>query len=301
MKDYVSVAGNLGITHMVFLSQTLLHTTLRMGHFPRGPSLYFDVLKYSLMKDVHHSSEKPATLGGIEYKHAPLVLLDGFDANQEESGLPLGKNMGDKEKRLLSVFIQNMFPPIHVPTMRVNDAKRVLLFHLESPSDVIHVRHYLVKTTHENSTSSETIDLLKTRLAMKKQKKENNTIESVAEETNQEHQPSQKSVVVSEIGPRLSLQLTKVADGFMESDPKKIKILYSRYTQLRDEELDDSEQKGKSSDQSDCERELENEIFKEEQNSSIKKKKISFEEKPSKKKSSKPNSTIKKNHASRST
>ena len=136
---------------------------------------------------------------------------------------------------------------------------------------------------------------------MKKQKKEKNSIESVAEETNQEHQPSQKSVVVSEIGPRLSLQLTKVADGFMESDPKKIKILYSRYTQLRDEELDDSEQKGKSSDQSDCERELENEIFKEEQNSSIKKKKISFEEKPSKKKSSKPNSTIKKNHASRST
>ena len=87
----------------------------------------------------------------------------------------------------------------------------------------------------------------------------------------------------------------------MESDPKKIKILYSRYTRIGEGELDDSEEKGKSSDESDREGELEKEILKEEQKPSIKKKKISFEEEPSKKKSSKPNSTIKRNHASRPT
>jgi ribosome biogenesis protein SSF1/2 len=224
MKDYMAVAGNLGITHMVFLSQTLMHTTLRMGHFPRGPSLFFNVSKYALMRDVHHAHAKPATLGGIEYKHAPLVLLDGFEGNADVSTslndtesdcVPLGH----KEKHLLCVYLQNMFPVIHVPTMRIEDAKRVLLFHLCRETDEIFVRHYMVKMHAHEPAGRETLEALKEKF--------------LQEESKEDVGPVQKSVVVSEVGPRLTLQLTKIIDGFM--DAQKARILYSRYPmQLRD-------------------------------------------------------------------
>ena len=58
------MAGNLGVTHMLLLSQTLMHTTLRMLHFPRGPSLVFDVLQFSLMRDVVLAQRGPTPWAG---------------------------------------------------------------------------------------------------------------------------------------------------------------------------------------------------------------------------------------------
>ena len=41
LKDYVSVAGSLGVTHMLMFSKTDASVNLRVGRLPRGPTLSF--------------------------------------------------------------------------------------------------------------------------------------------------------------------------------------------------------------------------------------------------------------------
>ena len=200
-----------------------------MLHFPRGPSLVFDVLEYSLMKDVVNAMKKPFSLGGIEYKHSPLVILDGFDAKPSATNdtavdlaNPAEKRMGKRELELVTVFLQNLFPSIQVATMNIHDAKRVLLFHYDQQTDEILVRHYLISlrvddgpiTTASSSGSIETM--------VDEAREEHLKKVPVADLLNDSHR--QKSVNVVEAGPRLRLKLTKILDGFNTG-----KSLYSRF------------------------------------------------------------------------
>lgn len=75
LRDYVTMAGPLGVTHlMLFSRSTSGNTNLRLALTPRGPTLNFRVEKYSLCKDVKKALKHPKG-GGKEYLTAPLVRL----------------------------------------------------------------------------------------------------------------------------------------------------------------------------------------------------------------------------------
>ena len=83
LKDYVSMAGPLGVSHLLLFSRSSSgNTNLRLALTPRGPTLHFKVEKYSLCKDVKKAMKHPKG-EGKEYLTAPLVCpltLDTFSS-----------------------------------------------------------------------------------------------------------------------------------------------------------------------------------------------------------------------------
>jgi ribosome biogenesis protein SSF1/2 len=59
MKDYSSVAGQLGVTHILAFTQTKSNIVLRLGRHPEGPTLHFKIQKYSLSRQVRALQKRP--------------------------------------------------------------------------------------------------------------------------------------------------------------------------------------------------------------------------------------------------
>jgi ribosome biogenesis protein SSF1/2 len=75
LRDYVTMAGPLGVSHLMLFSRSETgNTNMRLAITPRGPTLHFQVEKYSLCKDVRKALKRPKG-GGKEYLTAPLVRL----------------------------------------------------------------------------------------------------------------------------------------------------------------------------------------------------------------------------------
>lgn len=73
LKDYQSMCGPLGVTHLLLFSRSESgNTNLRLAITPRGPTFHFRVEKYSLTKDVRRAQRHPKG-GGKEYITPPLV------------------------------------------------------------------------------------------------------------------------------------------------------------------------------------------------------------------------------------
>lgn len=73
MKDFFAMAGPLGVSHFLIFSSTINGTYLRMAKFPRGPTLTFRVLQYSLMRDISNLLKNPTTMSTSDISNAPLV------------------------------------------------------------------------------------------------------------------------------------------------------------------------------------------------------------------------------------
>ncbi len=52
IKDFISVAGQFGVSHMLVFSQTDKACYLRLIKNPKGPTITFKIDDYSLAKDV---------------------------------------------------------------------------------------------------------------------------------------------------------------------------------------------------------------------------------------------------------
>ncbi|KAK4053283.1 rRNA-binding ribosome biosynthesis protein [Microbotryomycetes sp. JL221] len=162
LRDYVSMSGPLGVTHLLVLSQPQVHdvealvdesattnkherpedradrsliegtTTLnlRLIRLPRGPTLSFKVLRYSLAADVLRMARRPRSIGR-EFAEGPLLILSGFGGE-------------DKQLKLMTTVFQNLFPPIHVQTMPLSSARRVVLLSYNAQTKTVDFRHYLI-------------------------------------------------------------------------------------------------------------------------------------------------------------
>lgn len=236
LKDFVAVAGNLSVSHFLLIGQTLLHSTLRICHFPQGPSLFFNILEYSLIRDIINTNSitnsnrilhRQGTNNTIAYQNPPLVILNGFPEDHSSKEL------------LVSTFLQNMFPPINISKMKSSDIKRIVLFHYEN--DLIHFRHYRVNI-NDISISKPVRDIIKASSSISANKKLQQKIsqtkdisefllnqfdgaESESEDLIATRQSDKKSVKVIEIGPRMTLELIKIVQGFNDDGT----VLYNKY------------------------------------------------------------------------
>ena len=73
LRDYLTMAGPLGVSHLLLFSRSDSgNTNLRLALTPRGPTLHFQIEKYSLCKDVRKALKHPKG-GGKESLSPPLV------------------------------------------------------------------------------------------------------------------------------------------------------------------------------------------------------------------------------------
>lgn len=240
LKDFVHVGAPMGVTHFIFFTNTEAGTNLKIARIPRGPTLSFKVTKYSLMKQMHLVVKRPVDASAA-LKSKPLVVLNNFTAP-------------DDHIKLMNVTFQNMFPAIDVQTVALSECRRVVLFNYEKETDTVEFRQYVIRAAP--------LGLSKSVKTIVKAKVPNlNKLEDISEyvlgngagigsasdsEVDDEashvtlpdsfrgrgNRKAEKSAVrLTEIGPRLTLSLTKVERGICEGD-----VLYHAYKTKTPEE-----------------------------------------------------------------
>ena len=100
LKDFISVAGPLNVTHLVSFSKSELSTHLRLIRLPRGPTMTFKVHSYSLSRDVISTLKRNQATQSQFLCH-PLLIMNHFSGD----GMHL---------KLMATMFQNMFPSINV-------------------------------------------------------------------------------------------------------------------------------------------------------------------------------------------
>uniref|UniRef100_A0A8D3D324 Peter pan homolog n=1 Tax=Scophthalmus maximus TaxID=52904 RepID=A0A8D3D324_SCOMX len=223
LKDFVSIAGPLGVTS--------LHTT--------NKCFFLFFLQYSLIKDVV-SSLKKHRMHDQQFTHHPLLILNNFGTD----GMHI---------KLMATMFQNMFPSINVHKVSLNNIKRCVMVNYNPESQQIEFRHYSLKVVpvgmsrgvkklmqerFPNMGKFEDISELLMKGANlseseAEQDGEHNITELPQVYSGRGNMASQQSAVrLTEIGPRMTLQLTKIQEGMGEGN-----VMYHSIISKTEEEI----------------------------------------------------------------
>jgi ribosome biogenesis protein SSF1/2 len=157
------------------------------------------------------------------------LVLNGFTPTKDVKPPP--------ELSLLTSTFQNLFPPLSAQTTSVSSIRRVLLCHRHQLGDteVIDLRHFSIstkpigqpRTVRKTSTTTSSLPNLGKLDDVADfvlngdydSSSEVDDDEKVEIKTNQ-----QRSIRLTELGPRLRLELVKIEEGMCDG-----KVLYHRY------------------------------------------------------------------------
>ncbi|XP_063227285.1 protein Peter pan isoform X2 [Bacillus rossius redtenbacheri] len=210
---------------------------LKLARLPRGPTLTFKVLNYSLVHDVLAAQRRPQVVAK-SFRHSPLVVLNSFSGE----GLQL---------KLMASMFQNMFPTINVRKVNLNSIRRCVLLNYNPVSKLIDFRHYSIKVLPVGVSKGvkKIIQSKVPNLGHFSDISEFLTKSEVLSESEYEDDPASHVILpqdlasrgncastksgirVHEIGPRLTLQLIKVEDGLLAGE-----VLFHELFHLTEEE-----------------------------------------------------------------
>ncbi|EPS37202.1 hypothetical protein H072_9140 [Dactylellina haptotyla CBS 200.50] len=152
VKDFTTMAGPLGVTQLLMFSRSENgNVTLRILRTPRGPTLHFRVLNYSLCKDVAKGQRHGGVrTTGKEFLNPPLLVMSNLVT--PSAGKPANHEI------LTQSMFQSMLPAISAQTLSLKSVRRVLLLNRELPDVkdvenlkedeeyVLDLRHYSIST-----------------------------------------------------------------------------------------------------------------------------------------------------------
>jgi ribosome biogenesis protein SSF1/2 len=237
MRDFVSVAAPMGVSHFMCFSSTATSTNLKVARIPRGPTLSFKVTGFALMRHVVSLQRRPMD-GSVAFRTSPLVVLNNFQSDLHHL-------------KLMNVTFQHMFPALDVHSISLAECRRVVLFHYDAETENVEFRQFLIKATPVGFSRS-VKQLLKSRVpdlskaqdisdfllaqstaAAYASGSESEMEDDTCHVTLPDHfrgrgnRKAQSSALkLEEIGPRLSLKLVKVEKELCEGD-----VLYHAYVQ----------------------------------------------------------------------
>ncbi|TVY85102.1 Brix domain-containing protein [Lachnellula suecica] len=152
LRDYLTMAGPLGVTHLMLFSRSESgNTNMRLAITPRGPTLHFQVEKYSLCKDVRRALKHPKG-GGKEYITAPLLVMNNFTTPPSDSESESKNKIPKHLESLTTTIFQSLFPPISPQATPLSSIRRVMLLNREVSKDkddgsyILNLRHYAITT-----------------------------------------------------------------------------------------------------------------------------------------------------------
>lgn len=145
LKDFLSVAGPLAVTHFIWATQSAMGVNLRVARVPRGPTASFRLSSYVPGRAVLASQKRPPTVGEA-YSYPPLVILNGFS---EAATVPASASAKDAARcrawGTIGTLLQNMFASIDVRRVKLAHCRRVVMWHLDAEAQEVHLRHYLIQ------------------------------------------------------------------------------------------------------------------------------------------------------------
>lgn len=239
MKDYTSVAGSLGVSHLLGVSQTQTSTVMRIAKIGTGPTLHFKANEIKSVNSVRALQKKPYD-STSSYATPPLVVLNDFG------------QAGAQHVQLMRATFQHMYPSIDVEKIHLKDARRVVLFHYRKEDDKVEMRHYAIRSSNVG-VSKQVKSLLKGKLPKlgdledvseyidggvglaglsdSEAEDEGAQLDLPQKNTKRGHEHMQQAALkLTEIGPRMTLELFKVEKDVCEGD-----ILYHKFVTKSEE------------------------------------------------------------------
>ncbi|XP_071554789.1 protein Peter pan [Temnothorax nylanderi] len=236
IKDFVSVASVLHVSHMCIFTKTELGMYLKICKLPRGPTLTFKIHSFSLARDVISMLKKQLVYEEA-FKTSPLLVLNNFS----------GEGM---QLKLIASTFQNMFPTINLTTVNLSTIRRCICLNYNATSKTIDFRHYTIKVVPvglsrgikkmvqakvPNLSKCQDISEFLTKPIMSESEAEDDesTHVTLSQELSSRgnHANSKSAIRLSELGPRITLQLIKVENGLLDGE-----ILFHEFVHKTEEE-----------------------------------------------------------------
>ena len=174
LRDFVDLAGPLGVTHFFVLTATPAAAYLRVARPPRGPTIAFRIDGYALARDVLAAQARPRAPEGA-FKTPPLVVLNNFgaavapiDENAEgeastKKPKPAAVGGGDRASALAlaASLLRGAFPAIDVRAAKLATCQRVVLLS-HGGEGRVSLRHYSI-SARPSGVSAGVRDLVHSR------------------------------------------------------------------------------------------------------------------------------------------
>ena len=250
LNDFVAIAAPLKVSHFLIFTKSDQSINLKIVRLPRGPTLHFKVVNYSRRNDVEASLKRPKS-SIHQYAHAPLLILNGFQ-KQDESGK---ENKLSNPHKLCATMLQNMFPSLNIQKVSLNGVKRCVLFNFDPETGLIEFRHYnitvkpvgvhrrvkklVVRKTIPNMSklndiSEYLLDGGDTSASESEfeQDDPNNNVDLPQKMKGVGNKKNSKSAVrLTELGPRMTLELYKIEEGICSGE-----VLFHSFVEKTEEE-----------------------------------------------------------------
>lgn len=246
IRDYVSIATQVGVSHFWILSATSRSPYLRIGRLPQGATLTFRVAEYSLAVDVRTMQRRPLLLHDNDFAEPPLLVLNNF------------VNAGS-EVALMAETFRHSFPPIDVNSARLSTLRRVLLIHRDTESGRLYIRHYALKV--QQAGLSRPVRKMVTKRRIPKMagladvsqlmdgapgvfssdsEPEDNpdAMVTLAQSVSKLKRGASSTIKLVEVGPRLTLDLVKVQSGLCDGA-----VIYHSFVEKTEEEARETERR----------------------------------------------------------
>ncbi|KAK4750368.1 hypothetical protein SAY87_027817 [Trapa incisa] len=241
LKDFLNVAGPMGVTHFLMLSKTDASPYMKVARTPQGPTLTFKINEYSLASDVAQSQLRPRCPKDL-FKNPPLIVLSGFGT-------------GEQHLKLTTIMFQNIFPAIDVNTVKLSSCQRIVLLNYNKDTKLIDFRHYSIRLqpvgvsrrirkfvqNHQipDLRNLQDVSDFVTRAGYGSESEVDEEAATVTLVSNlgRTNKASSKSAVrLQEIGPRMTLQLVRVEEGLCTGG-----VIFSEYGYGAEKKLDKRE------------------------------------------------------------
>ncbi|PKA59597.1 Peter Pan-like protein [Apostasia shenzhenica] len=231
LKDFLDVAGPMGVTHFLLLSKPKSLPHLRVARTPHGPTLTFEIPEYALAADVARAQTRPRCPQGL-FTKSPLIVLSGFGS-------------GGQHLKLTTIMFQNIFPAIDIYTVKLSSCQRIVLLNYNSDTKLIDFRHYSIrlqpvgvtrrirKFVHNHkvpdlrSLQDVSDFVTKAGYGSESEADEESAIVSLSTDLSRVNRaPTKSAIKLQEIGPRLTLKLVKIEEGLCSGG-----VIFSEYGQ----------------------------------------------------------------------
>ncbi|URE04511.1 hypothetical protein MUK42_22723 [Musa troglodytarum] len=115
LEDFVNVAGPMGVTHFVILSNPKSMPHLHVASTSQGPTLTFKIHEYALAADVIRSQSIPVVLRSCSVT-CPY---------------------GDQHLKLTRIMLRNIFLATHINTAKLSSCRSIILLSYNNETNVI--------------------------------------------------------------------------------------------------------------------------------------------------------------------
>ena len=249
IRDYISIATQLGVTHFWIFSATQKGVYMRLGRVPQGPTLTFKVVAYTLSTDVQSIQRRPTVLQDKDFDQPPLLVLNNFSTN----------NKKDPVVQIMSETFKHSFPPIDVNAVHLNSLRRVLLVNRDSETGRVDIRHYALKVQQAGLSRpvrkmvnkkripkmanladvSQLMDGAPGVFSSDSEAEENtDSLVQLSQSIQKVKKGANSTVKLVEVGPRLTLELMKIQGGMCGGA-----VLYHKFVTKSKEDVEADEKR----------------------------------------------------------